>query len=103
MRFCYFYSNSYEYSNEIGDGDAPEAPPGFILDELRVYKVLRKSAPGVDPRGPARPAGHPEYDDATFWTNAYNAAYAAGQMPNGLTYGVHYPQIQFFGYWRVAT
>lgn len=102
IRFCYYFSDAYEYSNEVGDGDAPEAPDGYTLDDTRVFRVLRKSAAGVDPRNPARPAGHPEYNDQDFWEAAYAAANALGQVPNGWVYGTHYPAAQTFGYWRVA-
>lgn len=98
----------------------PDVPGFFIDSEGRTwrgavwqydtsttYKVLQKyTTVGLNvtkyPLSPARPLGHAQYSDATFWTDAYNAAVAAGDMPGGLTYGVHYPETQAYGYINVA-
>lgn len=55
------------------------------------------------PLNPTRPQGHPDYNDQGFWEEAYNAAVARGDMPAGLTYGVHYPVTQSFYYEREAS
>lgn len=55
------------------------------------------------PLGPARPLGHAQYSDATFWTAQYNAAVAAKRMKAGLVYGVDYPAAQAYAYERSLT
>lgn len=76
-------------------------------DDSTTYKVLQKysaegtgSAPKVltYPLGPARPLGHPQYNDQDFWETQYAIAVATGWMAPGLTYGVDYPKTQGFGY-----
>lgn len=52
------------------------------------------------PLGPARPSTHAEYNDAAFWTAAYEAAVADGDMAAGLVYGVDYPVAASYGYVR---
>ena len=102
IRFCYYFSDTYEYSNSVGDGDAPEAPAGFTLDDTRLYKVLRLAAPGQDPRNPCLPIGHPN-DNQAWWEARYVEARNAGLVPNGWVYGTNYPAAQNFGYWKVGT
>jgi hypothetical protein len=54
------------------------------------------------PMNPCLAPGDPNYNNATFWTNAYNAAVAAGYMPSGMSYqtapGSGYPWFQNFIY-----
>lgn len=75
-------------------------------DDSQHYHVLQSFAvgyaePAVNqikiPLGPARPIDHPD-DNQTFWETAYAKAVAAGDMPDGLVYGVDYPVEQNFGY-----
>lgn len=54
------------------------------------------------PLGPARPVGHPDYNDETFWTDAYNAAVERGEMEAGLVYNVGYPVTQDYAYRRTV-
>lgn len=76
-------------------------------DDSTTYKVLQKysaegsgAAPKVltYPLGPARPLGHSQYNDQSFWEAQYAVAVATGWMAPGLTYGVDYPKTQSFGY-----
>lgn len=65
-------------------------------------RVLRAYDPGVGgsndcdpavlPLNPARPIGHPEFNDQDFWEAAYADAVESGLMQAGLTYLVDYPQ-----------
>jgi hypothetical protein len=83
------------------------------LDQSTTYRVLARYTeltPGGQativnryPLNPCRPQGHPEYNSQAFWEAAYAAAVASGDMPAGLTYGVHYPVTQNFGYVRTYT
>lgn len=43
------------------------------------------------PQGPLLALGDIDYDNETFWTDAYDEAVSAGTMPAGLIYGAHYP------------
>lgn len=43
------------------------------------------------PVGPILESADPNYSNSVFWTAAYDAAVAAGDMPGGLTYNVDYP------------
>lgn len=52
------------------------------------------------PLGPARPSGHADYDDETFWTAQYDLAVARKRMSPGLVYGVDYPFAQGYAYQR---
>ena len=82
----------------------------WTYDTTKNYKVLQQlSGPlgeGGDeltvvvkyPLNPCIPAGGAEYDDEAFWTAAYAAAVANGQMAGGLTYNEGYPVIQDWGY-----
>lgn len=45
------------------------------------------------PQGPCLELGDVDYDNETFWTDAYDVAVAAGTMPAGLTYGAGYPTV----------
>jgi putative tail protein len=42
-------------------------------------------------QGPALPITSPNYDNETFWTDHYDAAVLAGDLPAGWVYGVDYP------------
>lgn len=80
----------------------------WTYDDSTTYRVLSKYADnGTDvtsyPLNPARPQGHPDYDDQEFWEEAYELAVARGDLPEGLTYGVDYPVTQNFGYSRPIT
>lgn len=55
------------------------------------------------PLNPALPFGHANYNNQAFWEDAYNLAVAAGQMEEGLTFGVDYPVDQDFYYRRPLT
>ena len=88
----------------VVDG-ALEKNEAWILDNSTTYKVLKKYATsgGVVtqyPLNPARPLGHADYNSEAFWTEAYEAAVALGDVPAGQVYGVDYPQTQAFGYKR---
>lgn len=81
----------------------------WILDVSRTYKVMQKTeSTGIAgamqytkrPVNPALPSDHPDYNSQAFWEAAYDAAVLAGEMAAGLTYGVHYPVTQAFGYMR---
>lgn len=54
------------------------------------------------PRDPVRPVGHAD-DTEAFWTAAYAAAVAAGDMAAGLVYGVDYPVAVGYAYERSVT
>lgn len=75
------------------------------LDTSTTYRVLQSYAtdgpPDIVskyPLNPARPLGHPQYDDQDFWEAAYAVEVARGRMEEGLTYGVDYPVTQAYGY-----
>lgn len=51
------------------------------------------------PLGPALPVGDSR-DTEEFWTDAYEAAVANGDLPPGAVYGVDYPDTQGFAYRR---
>jgi hypothetical protein len=85
-------------------------PPGYTYD-AQTYKVLQKYTTTLVgssyivtkyPLNPALPIGHADYSNETFWTAAYDAAVTAGDMAAGLTYGVHYPVTQAYGYYKVV-
>jgi hypothetical protein len=104
VRACYYFAwDDYEYSNEEGTDTVPVAPAGFTY-EAATYRVLRVRNPGAGtngyPRNPARPIGHPEYDDYVFWKNEYETARLAGLVPSGWIYGLNYPATQGFGYYK---
>ena len=90
----------------FGIYDGQLVPCGdWELDTSTTYKVLQKYVTGGAPAlvlkyplSPARPLGHPQYNDQAFWENEYAIAVARGDMPEGLTYGVDYPEVQSFGY-----
>lgn len=78
----------------------PEDGPEWTADEtdrvwrfLGIYVVGDTNGVQSTPLGPARPTGHPEFNDEDFWTEAYNAAVIAGEMQPGLTYEIDYPQV----------
>lgn len=88
-------------------GEIIPATP-WVLDNATTYKVLQPythTFTGVSkyPLGPARPLGHPQYNEQTFWEGAYAAAVARRWMPEGLTYGVDYPATQGYAYKRAST
>jgi hypothetical protein len=76
------------------------------LDTSTTYRVLQEFAELTEgvvyPLNPARPSGHPDYDDEDFWTEAYELEVARGRMAPGLVYGVDYPENQSFGYRKTA-
>lgn len=83
----------------------------WVLDTSKHYKVLQQfTATGLStvtkyPLNPCIGDDEPEYTDAAFWTDAYNAAVAAGTMASGLSYnsmgvGAGYPVKQNFA-WRL--
>lgn len=43
--------------------------------------------------GPVLPTTDPDYNNATYWTAAYDAAVTAGTIEAGLTYGPDYPVV----------
>lgn len=80
----------------------------WVLDTSQDYLVLQvfeQNTAGFQPQvetyplGPALPEGHIN-DTQAFWEAAYTRAALYGYMPEGLTYGVHYPALQSFGYKR---
>ncbi len=75
----------------------------WVLDTSTTYKVLQKFAVSGTtvtkyPLNPVRPLGNAHYNDAAFWTAAYNDAVAEGTMASGLSYGTDYPKTQSFAY-----
>lgn len=82
----------------------------WVKDSSQTYKVLQKFAAGVGgglipnyktthPLSPCVPVSDTvNYDNATFWTDAYNAAVLRSEMPAGLVYNTDYPKTQSFGY-----
>jgi hypothetical protein len=50
------------------------------------------------PLGPVVVPTDPNYDLESFWVAAYNAAVAAGTMPPGKVFNVHYPVQQLFAW-----
>jgi hypothetical protein len=78
----------------------------WVLDTSTTYRVLRKFVPyanpdayhtnyeTISPLNPCLPITDPNYNVELWWTTAYTAAVAAGEMPSGLTYGVDYPLTQ---------
>lgn len=88
-------------------GEVIPATP-WVLDTSTTYRVLQSYedtniAVTAYPLSPARPFGHPQYTDQSFWEGAYALAEARGLMPSGLTYGVDYPQLQNYAYKREST
>jgi hypothetical protein len=90
------------------EGELLQCGP-WTLDGSTTYKVLQKFSEGNTPTvvtmplNPARPLGHPQYNDEDFWTAAYEIEVARGRMAAGLVYGVDYPQTQAFGYRKSMT
>lgn len=77
----------------------------WVRDTSHTWKVLGRFTTNFGtgaitqyPISPALPDNHANYNNATFWTNAYNAAVIAGTVPAGQTYGVEYPQTQDHGW-----
>lgn len=73
-----------------------------LSDPGNSIKVLQKFS-GTNPKStyPLNPCllpADPDYANATFWTNAYNAAVASGAMAAGKVYGSDYPVTQNFYY-----
>lgn len=81
----------------------PEFP--WIIDEtLGVgpqYRVLRRRdyPDALQCIGPTRPQGHAD-DTEAFWTDAYDQAVLRGELPDGLAYGVDYPELQSYAWKR---
>lgn len=69
---------------------------------IDVTRTISGESPGIAEfvyyrTGPSLPLGDPDYNNATFWTAAYDAAVAEGKIASGLTYNAaggpgHYPQ-----------
>jgi hypothetical protein len=79
----------------------PQVP--WTLDTSTNYRVLQEFAEAgadlvAEPLNPARPVGHAQYSDQSFWEDAYELAVLRGTMEPGLVYGVDYPNSQAFGY-----
>ncbi len=55
------------------------------------------------PLNPCIPSTDPNYSSSSYWTAAYDAAVAAGDMPAGLVYGTDYPKEQTWAYVRTFT
>lgn len=75
----------------------------WTYDDSTTYKAMSKYATNSTqvtsyPRDPIRPLGHYQYDDQAFWESEYAKSVARGEMAEGLTYGVDYPQTQSYGY-----
>ena len=96
------------------DGDLHMAGD-WQRDESTTYRALAKyetyGAEPFDkvvyPRNPIIPMGHSDFDNETFWAEAYQAAVLAGEMPAGLTFDPSgagsrftYPRNQTFSYVR---
>ena len=92
----------------------PDAPDYYVMPNGAVveshsyvettgtFKVLAQATTdSVDGRsqyvyyeqGPVLELGDPDYADEAFWTDAYNDAVTAGDLPAGWTYGVEYPVV----------
>lgn len=71
----------------------------WTLDTSKTYRVLYSGewggstpeAPYISYMNPCLPPEDPNYSDATFWTEAYDAAVTAGDLPSGWSYGLQYP------------
>lgn len=77
----------------------------WVLDTSKTYTVLQTFAAQVGaagkenyqtrhPLNPCLAPTDPNIANATFWTAAYDAAVALGQMKPGLVYGTDYPKTQ---------
>lgn len=67
---------------------------------LSTYATLEDEVVSY-PHDPVLPTDDANANSQEFWQTAYNAAVAAGKMPHGLIYGVHYPVGQDFAYTAV--
>jgi len=67
----------------------PGQPASHQVTAIRTY-----------PLNPLLPAGHPDYNNQTFWEAAYNQAVAQGLLPAGWTYDVEYPRTRSTYYRR---
>jgi hypothetical protein len=84
------------------DGTLVKCNP-WVRDTSTTYKVLQQFVASDEtkaqyPLNPCLPLGDPKYNDAAFWTAAYNAAVTAGMMAPGLVYGTDYPLAQAFAW-----
>lgn len=80
----------------------------WVYESTQTYKVLaayeqdqitdENAVVTQYPLNPCIPSASPYYNDEAYWTAAYDAAVAAGDMPGGLTYGVDYPIVQGWAY-----
>jgi Putative phage tail protein len=77
-------------------------PHGTPYKALQAYSNGGGYSAPLYPLNPCLAPTDPNYNNATFWTNAYNAAVAAGYMPAGMAYqtapGIGYPTFQNFIY-----
>lgn len=80
----------------------------WVYDTTGTYKVLAPYAQSdtIDinaavsqyPLNPCLRDDDPRYSDEDYWTAAYDAAVASGDMAPGLDYGVEYPTVQNWAY-----
>lgn len=90
----------------VVNGLAISKDDDWVKDEAHTWHVLQQySVDSVDgflkvtlPLNPALPSTHADYNNQPFWEAAYADAVTAGDMPDGLSYGVDYPVSQSFGY-----
>lgn len=87
-------------SEMMHDCDGNITPVPTYSTETGAFKILQVAdTDEIDDRfqyvayavGPVLKSDDPDYDSETFWTNAYDAAVARGDMEAGLVYGDDYP------------
>ncbi len=69
---------------------------------MRLQQANAFNAVSSLPEPPARPSGHPDYDDQAFWDAVYAEKVATGHMVSGLSYSSGYPQGMGWGFARVV-
>jgi hypothetical protein len=74
---------------QCNDWQLVPGPYGFSWKTMSVFN--ENALVNAYPWNPTLPVTDPNYDNETFWTNAYNALVAEQKMPSGLTYGIDYP------------
>lgn len=70
-----------------------------ITAQAHVMQAYSGTVPVTYPLNPCRPATHAQFNDRTFWEEAYLEQVALGNMAAGLTFGVHYP-VNITSYWQ---